>query len=184
MPDIAGKKTAYYGFTGIIEPGSATRIATAFNLAVNNGCDEIYLCLSSAGGLVADGIYLYNHIRSLPAKVIIHNIGTVASIATAVYVAASERLCSEHGVFMIHPTEMPQQGNMRPERLQDLLNAALAEDQRTEDILRQRTSIPNDTLSARRIREVYITPQQAVEFGLSDAVCDFTLPAGNEILQV
>ena len=184
MPDIAGKKTAYYGFTGIIEPGSATRIASAFNLAVNNGCDEIYLCLSSTGGLVADGIYLYNHIRSLPAKVIIHNIGTVASIATAVYVAASERLCSGHGVFMIHPTEMPQQGNMRPERLQDLLNAALAEDKRTEDILRQRTSIPNDTLSARRIREVYITPQQAVEFGLSDAVCDFTLPAGNEIFQV
>ena len=184
MPDIAGKKTAYYGFTGIIEPGSATRIASAFNLTVNNGCDEIYLCLSSTGGFVADGIYLYNHIRSLPAKVIIHNIGTVASIATAVYVAASERFCSEHGVFMIHPTEMSQQGNMRPERLQDLLNAALAEDQRTEDILCQRTSIPNDTLSARRIREIYITPQQAVEFGLSDAVCEFTLPAGNEIFQV
>ena len=184
MPDIAGKKTAYYGFTGIIEPGSATRIASAFNLAVNNSYDEIYLCLSSTGGLVADGIYLYNHIRSLPANVIIHNIGTVASIAMAVYVAGSERKCSGHGVFMMHPTEMPQQGNMRSERLQDLLNMALADDQRTEDILRQRTSIPDDTLSARRSREVFITPQQAVEFGLSDAVCDFTLPAGNEIRQI
>ena len=64
MGDLAGKKTAYYGFTGIIEPGSATRIASAFNLAVNSGCDEVYLCLSSTGGLIADGIYLYNHIRS------------------------------------------------------------------------------------------------------------------------
>ena len=91
MPDLAGKKTAYYGFTGVIEPGSVTRIASAFNHSVNNGFDEIYLCFSSTGGFVADGIYLYNHIRALPIKTIIHNVGTVASIATAIYVAASER---------------------------------------------------------------------------------------------
>ena len=184
MPDLAGKKTAYYGFTGVIEPGSATRIASALNHAVNNSCDEVYLCFSSTGGFVADGIYLYNHIRALPIKVVIHNVGTVASIATAIYVAASERPCSEHGVFMMHPTEMPQQDNMRAERLQYLLDAALADDQRTENILRQRTAIPDDTLTARRFRDVYITPQKAVEFGLSDAVRDFTLPRGNEILQI
>ena len=184
MPDLAVKKTAYYGFTGVIEPGSVTRIASAFNFAVNNGYDEIYLCFSSTGGFVADGIYLYNHIRSLPIKVTIHNIGTVASIATATYVAASVRPCSEHGVFMMHPTEMPQQNNMRPETLQSLLDAALADDKRTENILRQRTSIPAETLAARRFREVHITPQEAVEFGLSDAVRDFALPKGNEILQI
>ena len=97
MPDLAGKKTAYYGFTGLIEPASATRIASAFNHAVNNGCDEIYLCLSSIGGYVADGVFLYNHIMSLPAKVIIHNTGTVMSIAAAFYVGAKCRHCSKHG---------------------------------------------------------------------------------------
>ena len=184
MPDLAGRKTVYYGFTGIIEPGSATRIASAFNLAVNTGCDEIYLCLSSTGGYVADGIYLYNHIRSLPTNVTIHNTGSVASIAIAIYVAANERKCSEHGVFMMHPTEMQQQNNMRSETLQSLLDAALADDQRTENILRQRTSIPDKTLTARRTREVHITPQQAVEFGLADRVSEFALPRGNEILQI
>ena len=184
MPDIAGKKTAYYGFTGIIEPGSSTRIASALNSAVNDGYDEIYLCLSSPGGFTADGIYLYNHIRSLPIEVTIHNTGTVSSIATVVYVAASKRLCSEHGVFMVHPTAMSQEDNMRSEKLQDLLNAALADDQRTENILRERTSMPDDALSARRYRDVSIVPQQAVEFGLADAVCDFTLPRGNKIFQI
>lgn len=184
MPDLAGTKTVYYGFTGPIEPGSATRIAAAFNAAVNDSYDEIYLCFSSTGGYVADGIYLYNHIRSLPAKVIIHNTGTVASIATAIYVAANERNCSEHGVFMMHPTEMPQQNNMRSETLQSLLDAALANDQRTENILRQRTSIPDDILTARRVKEVHIGPEEAVEFGLANAVCDFSLPRGNEIIQI
>ena len=94
MSDLAGTKTLYYGFTGTIEPGSATRIASAFNHAVNSGYDEIYLCLSSTGGYIADGVFLYNHIMGLPAKVTIHNIGTVMSIATALYVSAQDRYCS------------------------------------------------------------------------------------------
>ena len=142
MGDGVKMKTAYYGFTGIIDSGSVTRITSAFNLAVNNGYEEICMCLSSTGGFIADGIYLYNHIRSLPIKAIFHNTGTVASIATAVYVGAEERYCSEHGIFLIHPTEMPAQEYMRAERLQANLTAALAEDKRTEDILRQRATIP------------------------------------------
>lgn len=184
MPDLLGKKIAYYGFTGQIEPGSATRIAAAFNRAVNTNCEEIHLCLSSLGGYVADGIYLYNHIRSLPVEVTVYNTGTVASIAAAVYVAARHRFCSPHGVFMMHPTEMAQQGNMRAETLQSLLNAALADDQRTEDILRQRTTIPDNILGERRFKEVYITPQEAVKFGLCDAVREFSLPSGNEVIQI
>ena len=92
MPDLAGKKTVYYGFTGLIEPASATRLATAFNRAVNNGCDQIYLCLSSTGGYVADGVFLYNHIMSLPTEIIIHNTGTVMSIAAAFYIGAPLRI--------------------------------------------------------------------------------------------
>ncbi len=178
------KKTAYYGFTGIIDSGSVTRITSAFNLAVNNGYEEICMCLSSTGGFIADGIYLYNHIRSLPVKVIIHNTGTVASIATAVYVGAEERYCSEHGIFLIHPTEMPAQEYMRAERLQANLTAALAEDKRTEDILRQRATIPEDILATRRFNDVHITPEDAVKFGLAHDICEFALPEGNEILQI
>ena len=99
-------------------------------------------------------------------KVIIHNTGTVMSIATAVYVAAERRYCSEHGVFMIHPTEMPALASMRAEQLQSSLTAALADDKRTEDILRERASIPDAHLVDRRFREVYITAEEALEFGL------------------
>ena len=184
MPDLAEKKTAYYGFTGVIEPASATRIATAFNHAVNNGYDEIHLCLSSTGGYVADGVFLYNHVMSLPAPVIIHNAGTVMSIATAFYVAAKTRYCSKHGVFMIHPTQMPAQSNMQAEQLQSSLTAALADDHRTENILRERARIPDSILTERRFKEVYITAEQAVEFGLAHEIVEFSLPQGNEIIQI
>ncbi len=179
------KKTAYYGFTGIIDPLSAQRIASAFNQAVNEKCDEFYFCLNSLGGSVSDGIFLYNHIMGLPVKTIIHNTSDVMSIATVIYVAAAERYCSKHGKFMLHPTEMPAIHNsMRAEQLQSALDAALTSDQRTEDILRERARIPDPILDARRFKEVFIDADKAVEFGLAHKVVEFSLPDGHEIIQI
>jgi ATP-dependent Clp protease, protease subunit len=185
MPDLAGKKIAYFGFSGLIDSNGVTRIAAALNLATNNGYDEVYLCLNSLGGYVGDGVFLYNHMRSLPVKIIAHNSGSVSSIAVAVFVGAAERYCSAHAMFMIHPTSMgPLQESMTWERLDAARAAALADDERTENILRERTSIPDNLLAARRVREVFITPEDALKFGLVLSISEFALPKGNEILQI
>ena len=183
MADLAGTKTAYLGFSGIIESSSVTRICAAFNAAANNNYDEIYLCFNSLGGYVGDGIYLYNHIRSLPLKFTAHNTGSVMSIGVAVFVAAEERLCSAHGMFMIHPTKAAVQDTTW-EVLNGAREAALADDERTENILRGRTGIPNETLAARRVRDVHISPQDALKFGIVHRVVEFALPRGQEILQI
>ena len=103
MPDLVGPKIAYYGFTGIIEPSGVTRLAAALNEAANRDYDEVVLCVSSMGGYVADGIFLYNHLRSLPLKITIYNTGSISSIAVAVFIGGAERYCSPHAMFMIHP---------------------------------------------------------------------------------
>lgn len=185
MPDLAGSKVAYFGFTGPIEPQNVTKLCAALNHAVNNHYDRVELCFSSGGGYVSDGIYLYNHIKSLPIPVEITNTGTVASIAVAAFVAGEKRYCSAHAMFMIHPTSLyGGQDGMTSERLQASLNAALADDLRTENILRERTSLPGDMLAARRLKDVYITPNDALQFGLVHGVREFTLPRGNEIIQI
>ena len=185
MPDLAGVKTAYFGFTGPIEPQGVTRLCSALNHAVNNEFDEVYLAFSSSGGYVADGIFLYNHIKALPLRVTIHNTGSVSSIAVAVFVAGAERVCSAHSMFMIHPTSFHGgQEGMTSERLQASLNAALADDIRTENILRERTALNDDILNARRFKDVHITPQDALKFGLVQRVGEFALPRGHQVIQV
>jgi ATP-dependent Clp protease protease subunit len=185
MPDLAGQKIAYFGFTGPITSEGVGRIAAAFNTAVNSAYDEVYLCFSSIGGLVGDGVYLYNHIRGLPIKCTCHNLGGVYSIAAAVFVAAEQRYCSNHSIFMIHPTTLgPFQEALTWARLDSAMQAALADDHRTEEILRERTTLPDDILSARRVREVFITPAQALEFGLVHEIREFALPKGNEVIQI
>lgn len=179
------EKIAYFGFTGPIESGSVTRISAALNYAVNNNFDAIYLAFSSLGGFIADGVYLYNHIRALPIPVTIHATGNVASVAVAIYAGAARRLCSRHVLFMIHPASVPgSTDGMTWERLQQLMNSALAEENRTEGILRDRCSIPDELLATRRFSEVHFSAEDAVKFGVAHAVEEFTLPNGCEMNQI
>ena len=175
---------AYFGFTGPIEPGGVGRLAGALNSAVNGGVDTVHLAFSSNGGYVADGVYLYNHIRALPLHLVIYNSGSVGSIAVSVFLAAQERYCSTHAMFMIHPTTMGQSEGLTARRLQSTLDAALADDDRTDNILRERSRIPADVLAARRHSEIYIPPAKAVDYGLVDAVQEFALPQGQQIVQI
>src|SRR5690242_21224742 len=102
----ANPKLAWFGFTGMIEPGGVGRISAALNAAANDGVETVHLSFSSNGGYVADGIYLHNHIRALPLHLVIYNTGSVGSIAVSAFLAAPERYCSRHAMFMIHPTTM------------------------------------------------------------------------------
>jgi ATP-dependent Clp protease protease subunit len=116
--------------------------------------------------------------------VVIYNTGSVSSIAVSVFLAAAERYCSSHAMFMIHPTTMGSSEGMTARRLQSTLDAALADDDRTDDILRQYSTIPDDVLAARRHSEIHISPRQAVDFGLVQGVREFALPQGQQIVQI
>ena len=178
------EEVAYYGFTGPIEPAGVGRLAGALNAAVNNGVGTVHLAFSSSGGYVSDGVYLYNHIRALPLHLVIYNTGSVSSIAVSVFLAAQQRYCSAHAMFMIHPTTMGQSEGMSARRLQSTLDAALADDDRTDNILRERSRIPEEILASRRHSEIHISPSQAVSYGLVDAIREFLLPKGQEIVQI
>ena len=174
----------YFGYAGGIDSAGVTRIAAALNEAVNSGAEEAHVCLSSMGGYVADGIYLYNHIRALPLRLWAYNVGSVSSIAVAVFLAAERRYCSAHAMFMIHPTVMPSSDGLSADRLQSALDAALADDARTESILRERACIPDGLLADRRVRDVHIGPKDAAEYGIVHGVREFALPRGEQIVQI
>ena len=181
---VAQARVSYLGYTGSIDTAGVTRVAAALSNAMNDGCDEVRLCFSSLGGYVADGIYLYNHIRALPVRIVAHNVGSVSSIAVSVFLAADERYCSSHATFMIHPTVIPSQEGMGADRLQTALDAALADDRRTENILRERAKIPDRVLAERRGRDVHISPAQAAEYGIVHEVREFMVPPGNRFIQI
>lgn len=181
----APPKVAYLGYCGLIDSAGVTKISQTMNTVVNDASyASIYLCLASNGGYVGDGVYLYNHMRALPKPITIHNTGTVASIATTLFAAGERRICSPNSVFMMHPIHVPGAGVMATTPLEAALKAALADEERTERILRDRTSIPDDILDARRRRDIYLTADEALKFALVHEIAEFSLPPGCQIFQI
>lgn len=182
MPDVADEKIMYLGFCGIIDAVSVGKIAGAFNQAVNDRFDTVHLTFTSPGGGASDGVFLYNHIRSLPIRTIIHNAGLVASVATTIYAAADHRTSCKHSIFMIHPVQT--QANGAHASLKSSLDMAIAEEDRIDAILNERCSIPENVLSDRRSIDIFFASDKALEYGLVHEVCDFTLPPGNQVFHL
>ena len=175
----------YRGFTGEINPTSATNIAATFADDVEEGYAEIHLCLNSQGGTTDDGIYLHKLIAGLPVKTTIYNLGMVASAAMAVYLAADTRLCSKHGAFLWHQSEMPvRKEAMDAHALHAAFSTALLADQRMNDLLLEKAPNVVKELQSRGGTAHLITPEDAVKFGLADGIAEFDLPSDGEIGQI
>lgn len=68
--------------------------------------------------------------------------------------------------------------------LEAALKAAIADEERTERILRAKTSIPDAILDARRRGDIYVTADEALVYGLVHEIAEFTLPTGCQIFQL
>lgn len=62
----------------------------------------LYFLFASQGGSVDAGVTLYNFLKSLPVKIIMHNVGSIDSIANVIFVAGKERYASPHSTFLFH----------------------------------------------------------------------------------
>ncbi len=70
------------------------------------------------------------------------------------------------------------------ERLRSATDAALAEDERTERILRDSTRLPEELLQARRFSDVHIGPDAARDHGLVQGIAEFQIPPGFQVFQI
>lgn len=90
-------------------------MAVCSEIIVKNKPDALYFLFASSGGFVNAGIVFHNFLRSLPTKIVMHNMGVIDSIATIIFLAGEERFASPHSTFLFHgvewtfaqPTSMP-----------------------------------------------------------------------------
>ncbi len=71
--------------------------------AVMNGAKTIQIHISSQGGDLVAGFTAYHFLKSLPVKLITHNISNVESVANVIFMAGSERRANPGSRFLLHP---------------------------------------------------------------------------------
>jgi ATP-dependent Clp protease protease subunit len=181
QPQPQAPTTIYATFSGTIDQMSLPRLFAAFNLAVNNKVENVHLLFQSTGGMIADGISLYNYLNALPINLFMYNTGSVQSVAVIAYLAGTVKYVSRHANFMIHKSHLLAPENANAARYGDLVEYLSAEDARLETILKDETSIPADKWALHASQNVHFTAQEAVDYDIADQIKEFVIPAGCQV---
>ena len=167
-------------YAGPIDTSALARIFKGCTTAINNNVPHLHLLMQSTGGYVGDGVCLYNFFRVMPIPLTLYNAGGLQSIATLAFLGARNRKVSAHASFMVHRTHLsPEWANA--DRLRASASLAILDDERTESILREHLTLPDELWFRHRYEDIFMSADDAIKYGLATAIGDFALPLGGKI---
>ena len=134
---------------------------------------EITLYINSPGGLVADGLAVYDVIRLLDAPVRTVCVGTCASMGAILFLAGTKRDILEHGRIMIHDPAFGSGhdiGGKKPHQIQSELDELNRCREALARIISERTKKPLSEIYEATAKDTYFSAQEALEYGLATSI--------------
>ncbi len=147
-------------------------IAQLLFLQADNPEKDIYLYINSPGGSVYSGLAIYDTIQFLTAPVATMCMGMAASMGALLLAAGTKgkRSALPNSRIMIHQPSGGSQGTAADIEIEarEILYAR----QRLNEILAHHTGQPLERIAEDVDRDRFMSPQEAVEYGLIDHVVE------------
>ncbi len=145
------KKTFYVNYFDSINDIKVKAVMAIFaEIITKEKPDTIYCLFSSSGGFVEPGISLYNYLRALPVELIMHNTGSIDSIANVIFLAADRRYTAKHSSFMYHGVNWNFAANtsMNRTQLSETLSSIDSSESKISGIITERTKLTTEEIKA------------------------------------
>lgn len=178
-------KTVYVNFFDVINDAKVKGIMAAMSNIINQQKpDAIYCLFSSSGGGVDAAITLYNFLRSLPTEIIMHNTGSIDSIANVIFLAADTRYASTHSSFLFHGVNWSSPANTPVNRnqLNETLSSLDASETKIRGIITERTGLTQEEVKGLFIQGASRDPSFALSKGIVNEIKNPEIPKGAQIL--
>ena len=172
-------ETGYFTLSGDVNSEMVRRVFDAIGKMTANGTRTAHLLLQSNGGYVSDGICLYNMMTHAPIEFVMYNCGAVASIAVTLYLAGQQRVASDTARFMIHKSHATAPQGARPDALKIIADGLMADDRRTETILRRHIRLTDEMWQVHAYSDLHLAATEALGTGLIHRIGEFAPPAGH-----
>lgn len=132
--------------------------------------DDIYVHINSYGGEVAEGIAIYNALKSNEAKVTTICEGFACSIASVIFMAGDVRMMREASLLMLHNASMSAHGDSQTMRkaAEDL--ETITELSKTAYLSHATEALTREKLTEVMDAETWVSPETALEWGLATEV--------------
>jgi ATP-dependent protease ClpP protease subunit len=140
----------------------------------------LYFLFSSGGGFVNPGLALYNYLRALPQETVMHNMGSIDSIANAVFLAGKKRYASPTSAFLLHGISwtFQAQSSLSYVQMQESLSRFDAAEQLTAKIVGEHTKLTMAEVRALFRQGESKNPQFALDKGLIHDICEAKIQQG------
>ena len=131
---------------------------------------EIGVHINSYGGEVAEGVAIYNALKSHSAKVTTVCEGFACSIASVVFMAGDERVMRDSSLLMLHNASMPAcwDANDHRKAADDL--DVITELSKTAYLNHAKGDLTREKLTEIMDAETWVTPEEALEWGLATEI--------------
>jgi ATP-dependent Clp protease protease subunit len=173
------EKTIYINFFEEINPQRVNQfINFCSQIIQQQKPDVVQINISSPGGNVVSGMILFNYLKSLPVKLVMHNIGTVDSVATVIFLAGSERLANPNSTFLFHgvATSFPAQTALNVYQLKERLSSIEADQGKIATTITELTGISQAELDSLFLQGEIKSPEFALEKGLIHQIKPLQMP--------
>lgn len=131
---------------------------------------EICVHINSYGGEVAEGVAIYNALRSFDGGVTTVCEGFACSIASVIFMAGNERIMRDSSLLMLHNASMPAHGDANAHRKAADDLDVITELSKTAYLNHAKGDLTREKLTEIMDAETWITPEQALEWGLATEV--------------
>jgi len=179
-------KTKYIIFTADVQTTQSAKLRQTITDCINQKYEELYFLISSGGGNVFEGLSLAAYINALPMKTIMHNIGQIDSVATAIFASGKERIGSKNSSFMFHGIFMTlQSANYLESQLKELYDGSIRS---KEDIARAISTysgiLLKDIQSLMIDGGVILTAEEAKTKGFISSIAEPVIPTNADIISI
>lgn len=132
--------------------------------------EDIYVHINSYGGEVAEGVAIYNALRSCDARVTTICEGFACSIASVIFMAGQSRVMRDSSLLMLHNASMPAQGDANAHRKAADDLDVITELSKTAYLNHAKGDLTREKLTEIMDAETWVTAEQAFEWGLASEV--------------
>ncbi len=159
-----------------------TVVAQLLLLDSQNPDQEIQMYINSPGGEVYAGLAIYDTMRYIKAPVSTICVGIAMSMGSVLLMAGDKgkRLALPNSRIMIHQGSSGFRGNTPDVEVQAKETLYLRD--KLVDVYHTHTDIPTEKLLRDMERDYFMSPEEAVKYGLIDAVIESTrqTPSANQ----
>jgi ATP-dependent Clp protease, protease subunit len=169
-----------------IDQDAVSRLFEEFAELTERRGAAIHLLFQSTGGLIPEGIALFNYFKTFPVELHLYNVGQVASAALTAFAGAKHRYASTYATFLLHKAASIPTSNapITAFQHQQLAQTLAVGEARTEEILKSVSQIPPEKWTAYETAYATITAQEARDYGLVEDIREFQPPAGCRLFDI